>query len=1702
MIDTEKEFREGLYSAYSKIRYTTYNVNENFSIQKYIEESCQFLLNNEKYKTEIINKIKNEIVTSNQNIINTIFYDNTFDRNDIDLISVISKYLCILFRNYLNKIIIQIERDGSLCLIDNNNDYYNEEAKENIFRRNLDLININDIKYDDHIQANEVKITFKLNIPSTLSAFENLSVYIDSIKDDYLKNQAQLIDSEINDDSLNNYNNIKSDLINNVIKVYQTQNLYMLIRENDIFNTQNFQNLIYKDYFNIYISKNNNLNFAKEGEVNVLMKIMELYNKGKKYENEEKLCDIILYFESYRKVFQTFIELLRKGEIYFNNICEQMIEQLPNIKFEPFYITQYTTIVNMVIYKTFECIIKCILENIVNFQKDDDGQIFYSMIEYLNDCSNRIMQLNFEYTLYLRELYSLLCFLKVHDSLLKNGNLKENIIKEYFSILNQECRNLYEGNVNEGNNLLKREFEYLRGKVKPEHFPDLMINIFSYRIKQFKLVEYREKMLELIINNRDLIKISQKLLFMFLQRYDLIPLNENNEITREDCIDAFLSISKEDQQQQHKILQLLNNSNDEILDEILLFVFEIKINAYFESKKNSINNQLSDLSFEYFKLSVNFIEENNFQINNNNKLGFLYSIAYIKSYGLILSEAIFKEDKNQQVNFTPINEFLGNKKNNFRNVLKIYLLKCLNILYLPSYDRLQGFNFAVRQIDWINEFNLDDSKRSKLDYLFLNIENRENYEKMIKQFANDNNMNFGETNQMTQLINLIGVDIFYDISINEIISNTCDENYQTQSIIYQKYSTYFQSIYQKGINNLTQISKNLLDLYFSLEIFNQKMGFLKGKPINEYEILLYSHKISFICSQASENSFYKKLLSNDIINTVNQNFIPGGEPNDNIRITTFKFLEEYLNERNNSSYAAYICSCGFWYSVFPCGLPTAENPCPNCKKIIGGISHRLHPRAGHIRVYLNEDQRREVSRRSYYKPFESKLLPEYKNEVNNLQNQVSKGIKRVNLTFFQSKEKIVRELSYISYRLLNFVFYSCVFYSKMLGFFNQENEKIFLLKDIEKDLIWMISENWNELKTELINRNVREIQIFFNLIFPKLSQKLKNAGNFNTNDQRIVFERSINTLIEETINNYQNLSNVYKEFNNKITQNDENSLKSIIQQLIDPRKLDQKNYPTIKYLTVPKYPTEEDFWNKLEHIEHNQVSILKQYRLKSEEIARLQNILLMNPFENYALLKYSNKITRIESKRILIKNELAQMRDEIIKKKYENFERGYNSISRYAKKLDCKELKEEKKISTEDPIAFVLNDNGELGYGMYIAAAYAQFIEYQNSFLKAVLTNINLSELRYFKEQIEKEISCQKATNLEVVSFDIHSDIFMSFYELISCYSFRNCYNNENEIVYEKYKDIEYDFKNINIELGKILLPGKRLFSTEQDFIIYAFEGYAGKNSNVIQIFNENYPQDKIDINVKIDLRNDLAAYADYKEILFNLQILIFHYHKKKSNINRNSLISEAIDNLPKIIQIPENTKEFIKRRDIKIKELIDLYEFIEYLAYRIILENVSDIYKKKLNDKQKKDLNKYFEKKRQITKSQLATTIRKYISRYLSGTKQTDYQNEDENIFEIIRYKEELWEENIFHNDKDKNIDMNEEVIENDNFDDMIEKMNKSFRINVSNSTDFYEVLGGDNLEFGQGVEQLNPINFDNTGNNYENAQRGNKKNRRRMHY
>ena len=134
----------------------------------------------------------------------------------------------------------------------------------------------------------------------------------------------------------------------------------------------------------------------------------------------------------------------------------------------------------------------------------------------------------------------------------------------------------------------------------------------------------------------------------------------------------------------------------------------------------------------------------------------------------------------------------------------------------------------------------------------------------------------------------------------------------------------------------------------------------------------------------------------------------------------------------------------------------------------------------------------------------------------------------------------------------------------------------------------------------------------------------------------------------------------------------------------------------------------------------------------------------------------------------------------------------------------------EKSISTSDSIAYCLNDDGDYGYGMYLAALYEKFIGYQNTFLRNVT-----------KTNEMKEITIQDATKSDIVSFEINSDrcLYDSIKEMLCVYSKRNCFNKDYSINYAKYQKVSYDFEKLNEELKKVFLPGTKKFKTEQKFV-------------------------------------------------------------------------------------------------------------------------------------------------------------------------------------------------------------------------------------------------------------------------------------------
>jgi len=125
--------------------------------------------------------------------------------------------------------------------------------------------------------------------------------------------------------------------------------------------------------------------------------------------------------------------------------------------------------------------------------------------------------------------------------------------------------------------------------------------------------------------------------------------------------------------------------------------------------------------------------------------------------------------------------------------------------------------------------------------------------------------------------------------------------------------------------------------------------------------------------------------------------------------------------------------------------------------------------------------------------------------------------------------------------------------------------------------------------------------------------------------------------------------------------------------------------------------------------------------------------------------------------------------------------------------------------------------------------------------------------------------------------------------------------------------------KNSFIKLAEILLFRKHLLKNEQEmeFITYSFEGF-NHNESIISDYREKIKKSEtLSSEEKVAVIN-LVKEMDFKVILFNLQFILLYFSNKR-NIAGDELI---------------NIFQNHKLNNIKLKKIIDFYEFIEYINY------------------------------------------------------------------------------------------------------------------------------------------------------------------------
>ena len=598
---------------------------------------------------------------------------------------------------------------------------------------------------------------------------------------------------------------------------------------------------------------------------------------------------------------------------------------------------------------------------------------------------------------------------------------------------------------------------------------------------------------------------------------------------------------------------------------------------------------------------------------------------------------------------------------------------------------------------------------------------------------------------------------------------------------------------------------------------------------------------------------------------------------------------------------AYVCSCGLYYEIPPCGFPDnkeegeEQDRCLNCKEPIGhgppktGYTgtHSMYLRPGHLRIFKDEDHR--IQEFNAYDDNEegipNMLLDEYKEKIIDPILEKSKfGINKVEKKYFEQTNITIRKLSIIGYRLLNYVIYTHIFFANCLEFIPDAKLDDYVCKDMT--LMKMIETDWNILKDCLQTKGVQNIQIFMNMIFEKLCNLLNNCKNMKTSEEREKFELEIEKMLEEEYEKYDEYQKKYLEINKNALSLDKNSMKSLVLENIDENEYDQKNFPFYKLLFMTTYPTVDSFKHELIKIPNYEKKYpFLNYALISENNFKYLIKFLpdFNAFINFMIDNYSYKISREEaSKMVLKEQDIYKNNQRNFKNMFDKFIKIWEKIKIYAIKYKCNEDMVPISLDENKTLDNFLNDNGEVGKGMYIAAALQNFISWQNNFLDKLIDNLkNGGILYHYVDNIKKTIDVQNATKKDVLDFE---EMDKCLNEKIYENSKRNIFKMENKISYQNYRQIVYDFDLIEKTLGNMVLTGKVKFNNENDlkFVTYCFEGFRGNKSSVFVDFINIYKTIDLNNETKQRIYNKLSYKIktesnDLQKILFSIQLLIYY---------------------------------------------------------------------------------------------------------------------------------------------------------------------------------------------------------------------------------
>jgi hypothetical protein len=435
---------------------------------------------------------------------------------------------------------------------------------------------------------------------------------------------------------------------------------------------------------------------------------------------------------------------------------------------------------------------------------------------------------------------------------------------------------------------------------------------------------------------------------------------------------------------------------------------------------------------------------------------------------------------------------------------------------------------------------------------------------------------------------------------------------------------------------------------------------------------------------------------------------------------------------------------------------------------------------------------------------------------------------------------------------------------------------------------------------------------------------------------------------------------------------------------------------------------------------------------------------------------YSFKISRDDAKNRPFYLEPIY-KDQNVQKKFNDFIDSWNEIKNEAIKYKCRDEMNPRDLRKEDQLIYFLNDDGELGYGMYLASACQNFISWQNSFLQPIVDSVAQNGiLHYFSNNLKRKIPVQSAKISQTLLLEdcFNNSLYNNFDDMISSFCKRDIFKEDGTINYYNYNSFIYDFDSIEEELGKLLLPGKCLFDNEDNlnFVAYWSEGLRGKKSDTLSNFYYKYPQKDLDENEKkiilkyLNEQRQNLGY-DFKPIFGYMQLFIFYL---TNNIYKNDeKIINVLKNNQKHFKIEENIYRFFEKegKNFTLEKFMNVYFFFEHICFGDLVDTLQEEYKKPIEKEVKEKIKeKLFgpKKIKEYTVSHLAAAVRRFISRYIAGKRESPDVDE-EKLLVLYLERIDLWEEKIG---------------KLQNLDDLLNLEIGEFKLKVGQAYEFYNLL------------------------------------------